>query len=393
MVQALLQPEAYSHEVAGVELVETHVSYLLLTGEHVYKVKKPVDYGFLDFTTLEKRRHFCHQEVALNRRISPEVYLGVSEVRQHQGRYTIDGAGEGPGVTVEYAVKMRQLPRQRAMNLLLQQGLVSPKDIRRLAAKIARFHARAAASPEITRQGGLERVRQNIQENFDQTQRFIGACLSRETYQALVAYSEAFLAGHAPAFPRRAQEGRIRDCHGDLHTAQIFLLEPGPTPEGALGDYDGISIIDCIEFNDRFRYCDVAEDMAFLAMDLDFHGRADLSRQFVQDYVAASGDLGVLELLDFFKVYRAYVRGKVTAFRLEIPFRQSLPLAGARDELGEPQSPLSQRGVRGDFPPDQRQLLAMAQAYFALAYAYTQPSGSPASGVTASASGDSGSPI
>ena len=375
MVEALLQPEAYPHQVAGVELVETHVSYLFLTGEHVYKVKKPVDYGFLDFTTLDKRRYFCHQEVALNRRMSPEVYLGVSEVRQHQGRYTIDG----PGVTVEYAVKMRQLPRQRALSMLLQQGQVSPADIRRLVAKIARFHARAAASPEITRQGGLERVQQNIQENFDQARRFIGVCLSQETYQALADYSQAFLADHQPLFRRRAQEGRIRDCHGDLHTAQIFLLEPGPPPTGASGDYDGISIIDCIEFNDRFRYCDVAEDMAFLAMDLDFHGRADLSRQFVQDYVAASGDPGVLELLDFFKVYRACVRGKVTAFRLETPFRQSLPLAGARDELGEPQSPLSQRGVRGDFPPDQRQLLATAQRYFALAYAYTQGSDSPAS--------------
>lgn len=215
-------------------------------------------------------------------------------------------------------------------------------------------------------------------------------CLSQETCQALVAYSEAFLAGHQPVFQQRAQEGRIRDCHGDLHTAQIFLLESGPLPEDTAGDYDGISIIDCIEFNDRFRYCDVAEDMAFLAMDLDFHGRPDLSRQFVQDYVAASGDPGVLELLDFFKVYRACVRGKVTAFRLEIPFRQSLPLASARDELGEPQSPLSQRDVRRDLPPDQRQLLATAQAYFALAYAYTQPSGRPASGVTASASGDGG---
>lgn len=139
MVQALLLPEAYPQGVAGVELVETHVSYLFLTGEHVYKVKKPVDYGFLDFTTVEKRRYFCHQEVALNCRMSPEVYLGVSEVRQHRGRYTVDG----PGVTVEYAVKMRQLPRQRAMSLLLQQGQVSPADIRRLVVKIARFHARA----------------------------------------------------------------------------------------------------------------------------------------------------------------------------------------------------------------------------------------------------------
>ena len=121
LVEALLKPQAYPEEVAAVELVETHISYIFLTGKHVYKVKKPVDYGFLDFTTLEKRHYYCQEEVELNRRLSPEVYLGVSEIRQHQGRYTVDG----PGITVEYAVRMRPLPRERAMNLLLQQGQVS----------------------------------------------------------------------------------------------------------------------------------------------------------------------------------------------------------------------------------------------------------------------------
>ncbi len=361
MIQALLQPEAYPPGVASVELVETHVSYLFLTGQHVYKVQKPVDFGFLDFTTLEKRRHFCYQEVALNRRMSPEAYLGVSEVRRRQGRYLIDGPRDGPGDAVEYAVKMVQLPRQRAMNVLLPQGSVAPADIRRLAAKIARFHGRAATSPEISRLGGLDRVRQNIQENLAQIRPFLGICLSGETFKALAEYSERFLAEHEVVFQRRASEGRIRDCHGDLHTAQIFLLEPGAPPPGAAADWDGISIIDCIEFNDRFRYSDVAEDIAFLAMDLDFHGRSDLSQQFVQEYVAASGDPGVLELLDFFKVYRACVRGKVTAFRLELH-----------------QSPLSQRGVTGDFPPGQHQFLASAQAYFRLAWSYLRIPQAPA---------------
>ncbi len=359
MVQALLQPEAYPPGVAAVELVETHVSYLFLTGRHVYKVKKPVDFGFLDFTTLDKRRHFCHQEVALNRRMSPEVYLGVSEVRLHQGRYSIDSTGDGPGATVEYAVKMVQLPRQRAMNLLLQQGRVSPANVSRLAAKIARFHRRAATSPEIAQGGGLARVRQNIQENLAQIRPFAGICLSLETFQALAEYSERFLAEHGAVFQRRAGEGRIRDCHGDLHTAQIFLLEPGAPPPGAAADWDGISIIDCIEFNDRFRYGDVAEDIAFLAMDLDFHGRSDLSQQFVQEYVEASGDSGVVELLDFFKVYRACVRGKVTAFRLAIHY----------------------------FPPDQRQLLATAQGYFILAASYLQTPARPAGGAGMGTSG------
>ncbi len=384
MVQALLQPEAYPPGVDSVELVETHVSWLFLTGRHVYKVKKPVDLGFLDFTTLEQRRHFCQQEVALNRRMSPEVYLGVAEVRRHQGRYSIDGPVEGPGATVEYAVRMVQLPRHRALNALLRQGQVSPADIRRLAAKIARFHQRAATSPDIARIGGLERVRLNLQENFAQIQPFSGVCLSRETFQALAEYSEGFLSAHGTVFQRRADAGRVRDCHGDLHTAQIFLLEPGVPPPGAAAGWDGISIIDCIEFNDRFRYCDVAEDIAFLAMDLDFHGRPDLSRQFVQEYVAASGDPGVLELLDFFKVYRACVRGKVTAFRLEPPFKPSLP--------AEPQPPLSPRGVGGDLSPDQRRFLDTARAYFELAAAYIWGPARPAAGAGTGPGGEGGAP-
>lgn len=333
IVEALLRPEAYPESVTTVELVETHISYLFLTGKHVYKVKKPVNYGFLDFSTLEKRRYYCQEEVELNRRLSPEVYLGVSEIRQHQGRYTVDG----PGITVEYAVRMRQLPREGAMNVLLQQGQVSEEDIRRLASKIAGFHARAATNPEITRLGSLKTVRQNVQENYGQIERFIGTCLSQDSFDDLVAYSSAFMAARESLFQQRAEEGCIRDCHGDLHTAQIFLEE---VPDG-----DGISIIDCIEFNHRFRYSDVAADIAFLAMDLDFHGRPDLSRTFVEAYIQASGDPGVLELLDFSKAYRACVRGKVTAFRLDDP------------QL---------------FEETRQQTQSTARAYFQLAHTYTQ---------------------
>jgi aminoglycoside phosphotransferase family enzyme/predicted kinase len=302
LVGSLLRPEAYPGQVSDVELVETYISYLFLTGRHVYKVKKPVDYGFLDFTTLEKRRYYCHQEVELNRRLSPEVYLGVVEIRELNGQYAI----EGPGQTVEYAVKMLQLPRHRAMNALLQEDKVSEGDIRRLAARIADFHSRAETSPEISRLGGLEAVRQNVEENFSQTEKFLGVCLSADAFDDLVAYSRAFLEVKKELFQRRASQGRIRDCHGDLHTAQIFLE-------------NGISIIDCIEFNDRFRCSDVAEDIAFLAMDLDYHHRPDLSRLFIETYVQESNDSGVLDLLDFFKSYRAYVRGKVTSFRLDDP--------------------------------------------------------------------------
>jgi aminoglycoside phosphotransferase family enzyme len=289
--------------------------------------------------------------------MAPEVYLGVSEVRRSRGRYRMDG----PGETVEYAVRMRQLPRERAMDQLLRRGQVSSQDIRRLAAKIARFHAGAAAGPEITRLGGLDTVRRNIEDNFAQIRRFVGLCLTQEAIQALGDYSRDFMAERREVFQRRAAEGRIRDCHGDLHTAQIFLLEPGRA--AAADGSDGISIIDCIEFNDRFRYCDVAEDIAFLAMDLDYHGRPDLSAQFVREYVAVTEDPGVLELLDFFKVYRACIRGKVTAFRLEMP-------AGAPEVQPEKRS----------ISPEQGRLLAAAQGYFALALGYVRQAAPPPSG-------------
>ncbi len=299
LARALLRPNAYPERVEQVRMAETHVSWLFFTDRHVYKVKKPVDYGFLDFTTLEKRRHFCEREVELNSRLSPDVYLGVVSITRNGDRLSIEGKGE----VVEYAVKMRRLPEGRAMNELLKRGLVSAGDVRALAARIADFHARAASGPEITRLGDLAVVRENVEQNIEQTAPYVGVCLSEAQFDDLVEYSRAFMDARAETFNRRASEGRIRDGHGDLHAANVFLD-------------NGIHIIDCIEFNDRFRCGDVAEDIAFLAMDLDFYGRTDLSSEFVVAYVEASGDPGLLELLDFFKVYRAWVRGKVTAFRL-----------------------------------------------------------------------------
>ena len=354
LVRALLKPQAYpaSSLIAGhtesqvgpqtepqIEMVETYISYIFFTGRHVYKVKKPVDYGFLDFTTLEKRRYYCNQEVKLNRRISPEVYLGVVEIRKRDSCYSV----EGPGETLEYAVKMRQLPKDWAMNSLLRQGKVSAESVRRIAAIIADFHRRADTGPAITPLGDLEAVRLNVEENFTQTRKYVGVCLSQDTYDDLVGYARDFMAAREGLFLRRAAEGRIRDCHGDLHTANIFLDPGAPGPgESKAG---GTGIIDCIEFNERFRCSDVAEDIAFLAMDLDFHGRHDLSEEFVRAYVEESGDTGALQLLGFFKTYRAYVRGKVSSFRLD-------------------DASLSNE--------DRDAVLSTARAYFDLAHSYIQ---------------------
>ena len=316
---------------ARVELVETHVSYLFLTGSYVYKVKKPVGYGFLDFTSLEQRRHFCHQEVLLNRRLSPEVYLGVVEVRRDGDSYAV----EGPGETVEYAVQMRRLPRARAMSELLRKRTLDATQVRQVAQRVHSFHQSAETSPHITALGGLETVRSNVLENFAQTERYIEQTVSRRDFRRTQAYSQAFLAERESLFAQRAAAGRIRDGHGDLHTAQIFLD-------------DAVAIIDCIEFNERFRYGDVASDLAFLAMDLDYYGRDDLSRALVDAYLEASEDQGIEEVLDFYKCYRAWVRGKVTSFRLDDP---SLS------------------------PPARRSLADEARRYFRLASRYARPSG------------------
>ncbi|NQW23006.1 MAG: AAA family ATPase [SAR202 cluster bacterium] len=306
-MNGLLDPHAYLGNVGAVELTETHISYLFFTGEHVYKVKKPVDFGFLDFTTLTKRKRFCHDEVTLNASLAPGVYLGVVPVTRMGGRYFMEGTGR----PIEYAVKMRQLPREAALDALLSTGQISAREISMLAAKIAAFHADAATGPEITRLGGIEAVRKNIEENFAQLDRFVGVALSREVFEDLEAYSHAFLQSKGEAFAQRASLGRIRDCHGDLRAAHFFL-EDGPE-----GPKSKISLIDRIEFNRRFRYSDVANDIAFFAMDLDFRQQPDFSRHFIEEYVRASGDQGVMDFISFFKTYRACVRGKVASFQID----------------------------------------------------------------------------
>ncbi|MBI4336703.1 MAG: AAA family ATPase [Chloroflexi bacterium] len=330
LVEGLLDPQAYPEEErpGTVEMLETHISYLFFTGRYVYKVKKPVDFGFLDFTTLEKRRHFCQEEVRLNRRLSPGVYLDVAEVRERDGGYYLFG----PGNAVEYAVKMRQLPRQRAMAEMLRRGEVQEEHLRALATKVETFHRGAESGPETARLGGLAAVRENVAENFAQTETYLGVTLTTEAYDAIRAYSDAFLQAREDLFRRREREGRVRDCHGDLHTDQVFLL-------------NDIAVIDCIEFNQRFRYSDVAADVAFLAMDLAYHGRRDLARVFVDQYIERSGDQELRDVLDFYCCYRAYVRGKVESFRLDLPSLQD---------------------------PQREGVLARAVRYFALAREYAR---------------------
>ena len=304
LVQALLNPKAYPETPPQrIELAQTQMSFVFLTDDYVYKVKKPVNLGYLDYTTLDKRHFYCQREVELNRRLCPAAYLGVVPIRRDKGNISIDGQGE----IIEYAVKMRRLPQQAMMNVLLTNNKVSPQMVTSVAQKLAEFHQRAETNATISAFGNLDAITKNTEENFTQTKKYIGNTIPQDKYQRIKDYTTTFIKNNAPLFRQRINDGRIRDCHGDLHAAHICFT-------------DDICIYDCIEFSDRFRYCDVASEVAFLAMDLDHYGRADLSRSFVNAYVAQSRDDELLRLLNFYKCYLAYVRGKVEGFKLDDPY-------------------------------------------------------------------------
>ena len=296
-IDSLLSTDSYGHPAANVQLIQTHISYVLIAGEFVYKFKKPMNFGFLDFSTLDKRAHYCLQEITLNRRLCPEIYLERVTVTRAPDGYALGGDGN----VVEYGVKMRRLEEEQMMGRVLAAGALTATHLDRIVDTLVPFYESAEVNDEIRSYGRTESVAVNVVENFEQTEAFVdGPALSREQFEQIRAYALAVLK-QEERFNRRIADERIRDCHGDLYSANICLG-------------DKVYIFDCIEFNDRFRYSDVAGDIGFLAMDLDFHGLDDLADHFVSRYVERSGDRGLLDLIAFYKCYRAYVRGKINLF-------------------------------------------------------------------------------
>ncbi len=302
LIQAMSLPDFYTHKPGSVEVIQTHISVVFIADDLVYKVKKPVNLGFLDFSSLKKRRHYCHQEVILNSRFSEGVYQGVVSIYRDQGTFNLEGRGK----EIEVAVLMRRIPEDRIMIHMLEQDLVTPDMLDQLAQRLAELHRQLRTSAAIASYGSIPVIYQNLRENFKQTERFIPEIISKSEHEEIARLAYDFLDDHADLFAKRVEQGFIRDCHGDLRLDHVVFGEK-------------MMLIDCIEFNDRFRFGDTASDLSFLLMDLDDRAYPGFSRRIQEQYADASEDPDIIRLLPFYKSYRAFVRGKVHSFASEEP--------------------------------------------------------------------------
>lgn len=304
LIQQMMQPGFYPHSVAEpIQLIQTHVSYVLLTGEFAYKVKKAVNFGFLDFSTLEKRKHFCEEELRLNQRGAAELYLEVLPITQAGDQFHLGGSGN----VVEYAVKMQQFPAGTLFSDLYDQGKLTPALLERLAKVLAEFHAKGAINDYIRSFGQVEKVRQAIDENYDQTEKYIGGPQTQQQFDETRAYTDRLFTAQADLFNQRIQNNWIRECHGDVHLRNIALWN------------NEILLFDCIEFNEPFRFVDTMFDIAYIIMDLDARDRRDLSNLFLNAYMEQTGDWEGLQVLPLYLSRQSYVRAKVTSFLLDDP--------------------------------------------------------------------------
>lgn len=301
-IDKLVSEGEFPDKTSRRELIETHISWVILCDEFVYKIKKPHRFSFLDFSTLSLRKHYCEREVELNRRLTPDVYLGVVPIVSHQNTLIMDGS---EGTVIDYAVKMRKLNVDKRMDKLLANNEVTETDIDNLAEKIAGFHKRAT----IIHDKNLEDIRyefNDLESGKEYVIRELGPPYGAIIDEA-VEFSNRFLIRHKDLLACRLKEGFYRDCHGDLHSRNIFLL-PEPVP------------FDCIEFNEDFRQIDVLNEVAFLCMDLDAFGRSDLSDRFLESYnrfFPALSSPEERELFVYYKAYRANVRAKVNGLRAQ----------------------------------------------------------------------------
>ena len=282
LIQSLQNPALFPHMVDSFQVIETHISWVLLTGSYVYKIKKPLNLGFLDFSSLEKRKHYCHEELRLNSRLAPDIYLDVVAITGTEDQPTLDGSG----TVIEYAVKMRQFKPNNTFDQLLAHNLLSAKQIKQTASIIAAFHSKIDRASSDTKLGGANTIKQPVLENFRQIQQ-LGGIEKPSSLKQLAAWSEQQHTMLGPVFSQRQQAGYIRECHGDCHLGNIALIN------GEVVLFDGI------EFNPSLYWIDVISEIAFLVMDLQEKQRPDLAFQFLNTYLQHSGDYVGLKLLRF----------------------------------------------------------------------------------------------
>jgi hypothetical protein len=300
----MLKPEFYPHPVQEpIRLMQTHVSYVTLTGDYAYKVKKAVDFGFLNYSTLEKRKHFCEEELRLNQRSAAPIYLEALPIAQQDNTFILGSDDQ----VVEYAVKMRQFPQSALLSHMFERGELTEDLLRQLAEAIAQFHLSAQTDDYIRAFGTVENVRQSIDENYDQTRGFIGGPQTQQQFDETKAYTDEFFATRQDLFQQRIDQDKIRACHGDLHLNNICYWQ------------DQLLLFDCIEFNEPFRFVDVMFDIAYIIMDLTVAGRDDLAAIFLSHYVEQTGDWEGLQILPLYVSRQSYVRAKVTSFLLGDP--------------------------------------------------------------------------
>jgi len=298
LIRALQDPALYDHPVQGFRVIETHISQVLLTGDYAYKIKKPVNFGFLDFSSLQQRRHFCEEEVRLNRRLAEELYLDVVPITGTPERPVLGGSGKA----IEYAVRMRQFRQEDLLDRRQEEGNLAPELLVSLARRIASFHEQVPVVAKDSPLGTPDAVFAPMQENFDQIRPLLSDPELLAQLDTLEEWTRTTFERHRELIAERRARGFVRECHGDLHLANITLFRGQPT------------VFDCIEFNEPFRWIDVINDLAFLLMDLEARQEAGLVNLVLNTYLECRDDFAAVPLLPLYKAYRAMVRAKIALF-------------------------------------------------------------------------------
>ncbi|HSG31985.1 MAG TPA: AAA family ATPase [Thermodesulfobacteriota bacterium] len=300
LIKFLSDPATYGLKNKNVNVIQTHASYVFIAGNFVYKLKKPVNFGFLDFSTLGKRKYYCEQEVSLNSRLS-NSYLGVVPVMYDRGNYSF----QKNGVVCDYLVKMKRIPERYFVKNLLAKNKISKREIKRISDRLHKFYILQTPPDKLPKYGSPKHIKNTLKQNRELGEKFVGKTITRTAFETIKYFNNLFLRVNKERLERRVSNGYIKDCHGDLHLEHVIVRQ------------NEIEIFDCIEFNNSFRFIDYVCDIAFLSMDLDYNARFDLSRYFISSILNKMEDSKTLRLVDFYKCYRAYVRGKVGSIRAE----------------------------------------------------------------------------